>query len=366
MKTNTGHATSPWLLLLAMTLAVSVVAPAVGQTMTELKLGDGSDWKCLNGQWTEDDGVIRPPDKPNLHSRALYVGDAYDDVSAWWKTDGFDGPQQALLALLGAAVDPASRQVTAPELIGNLTLSPATETPLSGELGSITVPRPPLMEVEAFLLGGKVVSYQTLGAARSLYELDGKSVVFDQGLGKGALVFAGISPTDLGWDLAGSKIALGLSRYAGEAWGGLPVRGKKHFHMQRGPYHALSVHEKAPALAGWFVNLYDADLPVHQDPSVPKGRVRLFKQVDSLMKGAVPRALHANQELVGLDESAGKTSFMARGVSGTPGRVRLYAAGKTATGASSGAQITPDAVSGTVLVAFDGTPDGKSVEITWK
>ncbi len=71
---------SPWLLLAALSLLVGAAA-AAGQMFGDLAFGDGADWKCLNGQWQETDGEIRPPDRQNLHSRAFYVGDAYDDVT---------------------------------------------------------------------------------------------------------------------------------------------------------------------------------------------------------------------------------------------------------------------------------------------
>ena len=48
-----------------------------------LALGDGHDWHFLRGAWTEDsDGVIRPPNQPNLHSRAFFTGQAFRDFAA--------------------------------------------------------------------------------------------------------------------------------------------------------------------------------------------------------------------------------------------------------------------------------------------
>jgi hypothetical protein len=68
----------PLAILIACTCATT---PARGQAFTPLQLGDGSQWKCLGGQWTEKGGVIRPPDKRDLHSRAFYVASGYDDVT---------------------------------------------------------------------------------------------------------------------------------------------------------------------------------------------------------------------------------------------------------------------------------------------
>lgn len=85
-------------ILLAMSLsAVLVVAsanfckPAEGGEgpPTELKIADGAKWDFLTGPWTEDDsGVIRPPDKRNLHSRAFYTADDYADLTAEFEFNG--------------------------------------------------------------------------------------------------------------------------------------------------------------------------------------------------------------------------------------------------------------------------------------
>ena len=51
--------------------------------MTQINFGDGSEWRCLGGQWTGDDaGAITPPDVHNLHSRAFYTATAFSDLTA--------------------------------------------------------------------------------------------------------------------------------------------------------------------------------------------------------------------------------------------------------------------------------------------
>ena len=47
-----------------------------------LKIGDGSNWRFLGGEWTDgDDGVILPTPQRNVHSRAFYTANAYADVT---------------------------------------------------------------------------------------------------------------------------------------------------------------------------------------------------------------------------------------------------------------------------------------------
>ena len=291
-------------------------------------------------------------------------GDAHDKVSEWWTQEGFASPATALLFMLEAGVKISTAKTIMPDLLGFVSLSPVVDTPLSGELGKFDVPRPPIDQFEAFASGGKVIGFDLAGA-RALYEADGKTVIWDQNLGKGAVVFAGISPTDLPWSQAGTEVALALARYAGEAWGGLPMRTKSHFHLRRGPYHVISVHGAAPVLSGSFLDVFQPDLPVVKNPQVPVGRVRLYKQVDSLLNDGKPRVLHANQELVNLSETSSQTSFLARGPGGTPARVRVSTAGKSVAGVTGGVEVVSDGGADTVLLKFSPAADGKQVEVSW-
>ena len=56
----------------------------------DITLGDGKGWHFAggNGPWTESEGVIRPPDERNLHSRAFAVRHAYRDFTAEYEFCG--------------------------------------------------------------------------------------------------------------------------------------------------------------------------------------------------------------------------------------------------------------------------------------
>lgn len=54
-----------------------------------LTIGDGSGWCFLGGAWTQNaEGVIRPPDRRNLHSRAFRTVQAFGDVTAEFEYNG--------------------------------------------------------------------------------------------------------------------------------------------------------------------------------------------------------------------------------------------------------------------------------------
>jgi hypothetical protein len=50
---------------------------------SRLRIGDGSGWQFTDGPWTEAaDGVISPPNKMNLHSRAFCTKQGFSDLTA--------------------------------------------------------------------------------------------------------------------------------------------------------------------------------------------------------------------------------------------------------------------------------------------
>ena len=58
-------------------------------TPRPLSIGDGQDWIFSGQPWTEDQqGIIRPPDLPNLHSRAFHRARSYKDLTAEFEFNG--------------------------------------------------------------------------------------------------------------------------------------------------------------------------------------------------------------------------------------------------------------------------------------
>jgi hypothetical protein len=56
---------------------------AAGPAPIRLKIGDGAAWQFTSGPWTEDaDGIIRPPDRMALHSRAFCLTQSFGDLTA--------------------------------------------------------------------------------------------------------------------------------------------------------------------------------------------------------------------------------------------------------------------------------------------
>jgi len=71
------------------TNSIGYAAGESGSQAVRLTIGDGGNWHFLNGEWSEDDeGIITPPDKPNLHSRTFYTADEYTDLVAEFEFNG--------------------------------------------------------------------------------------------------------------------------------------------------------------------------------------------------------------------------------------------------------------------------------------
>ncbi|MCX5757164.1 MAG: exo-alpha-sialidase [Candidatus Hydrogenedentes bacterium] len=63
--------------------------PPSGTPETTLHIGDAAAWHFPAGPWTEDgEGVIRPPDRRNLHSRAFFTAQAFGDFMADFEFNG--------------------------------------------------------------------------------------------------------------------------------------------------------------------------------------------------------------------------------------------------------------------------------------
>lgn len=63
-------------------LAMVLIATAPLPGADSLKIGDGREWAFHAGDWTDTtDGLIRPPDRRNLHSRTFYLTRAFVDAA---------------------------------------------------------------------------------------------------------------------------------------------------------------------------------------------------------------------------------------------------------------------------------------------
>ncbi len=63
-------------------LALGASAFAAGDAPMNLNFGDGSQWRCVGGEWSGgEEGLILPTQTRNTYSEAYYTGKAYSDVT---------------------------------------------------------------------------------------------------------------------------------------------------------------------------------------------------------------------------------------------------------------------------------------------
>lgn len=69
-------------------LAVVLGTAVAGAEGTPLKIGDGSGWQFTAGQWTESaEGIIAPPNQPDLYSEALSTAQSLGDLVAEYEVN---------------------------------------------------------------------------------------------------------------------------------------------------------------------------------------------------------------------------------------------------------------------------------------
>lgn len=82
------RSTGPLLLMMLMSWGLSGAAKAEEITM-DLKIGASQGWNFLGGVWTESpEGILSPPDQRNLHSRAFYTAQAFEDLTVEFEFNG--------------------------------------------------------------------------------------------------------------------------------------------------------------------------------------------------------------------------------------------------------------------------------------
>ena len=78
-----------WTVATLLTTAFLLCSPFSITAAETLTIGDGSAWNFHGGDWTENqDGVIRPPDLWNLHSRAFYTEKGFSDCTVEFEFNG--------------------------------------------------------------------------------------------------------------------------------------------------------------------------------------------------------------------------------------------------------------------------------------
>lgn len=150
------------------------------------------------------------------------------------------------------------------------------------------------------------------------------------------------------------------------------VSYKNNFDLRRGPYRIVavmdeSVSEEPFCFKGRYIDLFDPELPIRNEVSIPVGSQGVFFDID--LAGKAPKILAAASRAY--DEKVeGRTfSFVAKSPINTDNVSRVLLPRKPKSVIVNGSeQLDPsewDPSTGTYRLCFPNDPDGVSVRISW-
>jgi len=336
-----------------------------------LKPTDAAQNRAL-AEWTRQGGTL-----------ICFGGtDAYNAVTdSWWAHVGHATPLEALFAELG---QPLTKPRVLAEPGQKAELDPIGAIP---GLGPITVPLGPTPAEEQYRrrISGlqteehptefahtyPVTLYGPPAGAVPLYQLrDSHQVVaWEAAVGRGSVIFVGVSPGFLKSSAAGPAWARAWARHGLER-AGSPYREQPYFLLRRGPYTALRTLDQPHRLTGRYVDLLSPTLAVLENPLFAEQECAFLSEADE--RDGPPRLLAASGRVRATCESATVTSCLVQAPSNTDGAARFWAGSRQVLHAnafnSTGTSLaTTFRVEGdTLLVQYPNDAAGAVVRVDWK
>lgn len=219
------------------------------------------------------------------------------------------------------------------------------ETTLEVDLGNqfqvtVAVGEPPQVKLRTTIASLKslevprrypVTSYPLL-LGQPLYQIEddpARGVAWASPSGQGRVLFCGLpaafgAETAAGADLVRSLVRLSAKRYAK-----MPYHRRSAWIVRRKPYVIAAGLTGRTKLRGVYLNLLDPEMPLLDEIEVARGEVAILKDVRDLMRGNVPRVLHATHRARVVASNQLVTEIRLAGPEGSPGILRLFPANKT-------------------------------------
>jgi len=239
---------------------------------------------------------------------AFLGGSRYTDVrNSWWKEMNLLEPQDALFRDLGIEL-----QTTQIQVEGGALASLDESHALIEKLGrTIVLPR-----------CDYVYEYNA-SSAHAIYEAEGgsQSVIFEQDIGEGLLLFVGIPPHFLVRSKAGAGIVRGLANYLSDR-ANIPYQERDSISVRRGPYHIVYATQNEVALRGQFIDLLDANLPLIAKKNLSPGQYAFLYEIDPLPEEI--EILYSSSIIENLQQETNRTAFQPLGTFKTVGVTTIY------------------------------------------
>lgn len=209
------------------------------------------------------------------------------------------------------------------------------------------------------------------GNVNTVLKSGSDSIGISQSAGKGRVLAFGF-PAYLTSTLGGAGLTRSLVKYALSFTDGEYNR-QNLVRINRGGFVSAHAFNQAGTLAGRFIDIFDSDLGVFSKVTVQKGDSCLLYDI-SQHDLSVPRLAFTGGKLTGNPiETADSTQFAVTGPSLADISARLICSQGTypqsVTATCEGKNITPhikwDASTSSLLIQFEGSVSGISVEVTW-
>lgn len=148
---------------------------------------------------------------------------------------------------------------------------------------------------------------------------------------------------------------------------------KNNFILERGPYIIAAVLDEACSdkpltLNGYYIDLFDSELPVLHSVTINPGRQCLLYDIDKVERG-IPRILASAGRSYEEKIEGNKYSFIFKGPHETVNKMRILLPKRPVSvkvkGKETMNESTWDEASHTCLLSFDNDPDGLSVTLSW-
>jgi hypothetical protein len=240
-------------------------------------------------------------------------------------------------------------------------LQPAVEG-----LPSLRVPS--TYPVVSYPLAGAEPLYRTRGEEAQPGAAPGETVpAWASVSGQGWVVYCGV-PAAFGTDgVAGADLIRGLVKVACDKVR-LPY-AEGPIVARRGPYVVAHSLGRTMRLKGKYLDLFDPDLPLLEDPQLPYREPALYKEVR--LSARVPVLLHGSHRARVLEATPWRTRLLLDGPKDTWGILRVFVAGMSLVGAEAtdarGQRVEVQAqVEGpTLKVRYPQQPTGLTLTLRW-
>ncbi|MFD0716852.1 S-layer homology domain-containing protein [Paenibacillus sp. GCM10027626] len=326
-------------------------------------------WKAVDGNGGDGVGVKVNEALRDWVSQGgvlVYTGGAgaSDGLAEWWKEANLPSPKQDLWNKLGLAVSGEATTTGS----GTVTLHAAGAG--NGVFGGRdTIDIPAKFAVTTGTLASPAVPLYTAA--------DGKAVVYEQTVGSGKTIVAGVAPGYFASSASAAQLLRDITKYAVEQAGAVYAESNV-MKAIRGPYTAIQTLEEPARIdlqGGSYIDLFDDRLPViTSETEMMAQSSALLYNIAGRVPGDKPAILFASGNLTSVSETAAETLYTLAGTPDSRAAARigapegLYPQAVEGTD-DGGAPVTVfwewENRSNTLLVRHDHRKQGVRVRVQW-